>query len=199
MVLLSAYNDGFKLVNCTYADLKHAFARAQESLQLQIRFVRYQLRHGGPSHDHLHRVRDLSGIKERGQWRTDGSVRRYEAHERLQQVEARLNSELRTAAQAAPAQIRAHLLLPFLRAALDESKPERRGRALQGDKASGLSGTTSRTTRVTPLGTWDGATKSWLEPFDSALTASRCSGPSAAGLRPAGTRPRASRGAKKMP
>lgn len=98
----------------SYVDLKHAFSMAHERLELPVRIVIYQLRHGGPSHDHLHRARDLSGIKARGQWRTDGSVRRYEAHTRLQHVEARLSPKMRTAAQAAPAQVHTQML-PSLR------------------------------------------------------------------------------------
>lgn len=82
----------------------------------------------GPSHDHLYRVRDLSGIKARGQWRTDGSVLRYEAHARLQQIDARLEPKLREAAQAAPTIMKMRWL-SYLRGVLSGSKrlPNDRG------------------------------------------------------------------------
>jgi len=38
----------------------------------------YLLRHTGPSHDHLNRLRPLAEIKRRGRWASDRSVKRYE-------------------------------------------------------------------------------------------------------------------------
>ncbi|CAK0878107.1 unnamed protein product, partial [Prorocentrum cordatum] len=52
----------------------------------------YQLRHGGPSHDILNRLRSKAEVKDRGRWRGDRSVRRYEAHGRLQ-LQEKLVSE----------------------------------------------------------------------------------------------------------
>ena len=52
----------------------------------------YQLRHGGPSHDILNRLRSKAEVKDRGRWRDDRSVRRYEAHGMLQ-LQERLVSE----------------------------------------------------------------------------------------------------------
>ena len=48
----------------------------------------YQLRRGGPSADRRDSVRSLQGIKQRGRWIADSSMRRYEAAARLQKEEA---------------------------------------------------------------------------------------------------------------
>ena len=64
----------------------------------------YQLRHGGPSHDRRSRTRSLAEVKQRGRWASDTSVRRYEAHARLQQEEASLTvAQRRRAIKAAGA------------------------------------------------------------------------------------------------
>eukprot|EP00435_Cladocopium_sp_Y103_P055837 s653_g18.t1 len=46
----------------------------------------YQLRHGGATHDLTSKVRDHSGVKARGRWMTDSSVRRYTKVGRVQQL-----------------------------------------------------------------------------------------------------------------
>ncbi|CAE7387391.1 LYPLA1 [Symbiodinium microadriaticum] len=46
----------------------------------------YQLRHGGASEDLNSRVRDHVGVRERGRWRTDTSVRRYAKTGKLQKL-----------------------------------------------------------------------------------------------------------------
>ena len=43
----------------------------------------YILRHAGPSHDWLTKARSLDGIKRRGRWISDMSVRRYEKSSRV--------------------------------------------------------------------------------------------------------------------
>lgn len=45
--------------------------------------VLYQLRHSGPSHDRLHKLRSTLEVKLRGRWESDSSVKRYEAHSKL--------------------------------------------------------------------------------------------------------------------
>eukprot|EP00974_Lingulodinium_polyedra_P015541 1505344-Lingulodinium_polyedra.AAC.1 len=55
-----------------------------------MKFVLYQLRHGGPSHDRLHDLRTRGAVKDRGRWASDSSLRRYEAHARVQQVMQKL-------------------------------------------------------------------------------------------------------------
>ena len=46
-------------------------------LGLPARTCRYQLRHGGTSHDLLHKVRPKDEVTTRGLWRSDSSVKRY--------------------------------------------------------------------------------------------------------------------------
>ena len=100
---LAARRKGRMLIESTYVNMKVQFERAQETLQLPQKFVLYQIRHGGPSHDRAHRVRSMLEIKNRGQWSSDASVKRYEGHARLQQVESRLDAALARRAAAAPA------------------------------------------------------------------------------------------------
>jgi hypothetical protein len=42
--------------------------------------VPHQLRHGGPSHDALNKIRPIEAIQQRGRWRARESVRIYEKH-----------------------------------------------------------------------------------------------------------------------
>ena len=53
----------------------------------------YRLRHGGASADFAMGHRDLLGIKRRGRWRNDDSLRRYEKAVHAQAVEGRLSAE----------------------------------------------------------------------------------------------------------
>ena len=46
----------------------------------------YQLRHGGATEDLTAKHRDFAGVKSRGRWRTDQSVRRYAKIGRVQQL-----------------------------------------------------------------------------------------------------------------
>ena len=82
------------------------FERAQREIGLVEIFVLYQLRHGGPSHDRAFHSRSMMEIKARGQWLSDLSVRRYEGHARLQQVEARVPEGLRKLLMGAPDRLR---------------------------------------------------------------------------------------------
>ena len=100
---LAELRSGRMLIESSYVMMKVQFERAQEELQLPQKFVLYQIRHGGPSHDRAHRVRSMLEIKSRGQWSSDSSVKRYEGHARLQQVESRLDATLARRAAAAPA------------------------------------------------------------------------------------------------
>lgn len=81
-VWLAGHRTGCKLFSCDYNELKRSILGAWERLGLGIRFVLYQLRHGGPSHDHYYRARDLSGGRARGQWQSDTGVHRYGTHAR---------------------------------------------------------------------------------------------------------------------
>lgn len=50
----------------------------------------YQLRHGGATEDMTSKKRDFAGVKSRGRWKTDQSVRRYAKVGRVQQLLAKL-------------------------------------------------------------------------------------------------------------
>ena len=54
----------------------------------------YQLRHGGASEDLNSRSRDYGGVKQRGRWSTDKSVRRYTKVGRVQQLLNQLSPEM---------------------------------------------------------------------------------------------------------
>ena len=70
-------------------------AEAVEWMQMQeLAPCRYALRHGGASDDLLHNRRDLLGIKRRGQWVADSSLRRYAKESRLQSEVAKLHPEV---------------------------------------------------------------------------------------------------------
>ncbi|CAE8609395.1 unnamed protein product, partial [Polarella glacialis] len=84
----------------------HAFKKIWDSARLacqldQLHYVPYQLRHGGPSHDHFHRLRSMLEIKQRGRWANDKTLKRYEAGGRLQQELQKASQKLLAAAQAA--------------------------------------------------------------------------------------------------
>mmetsp|Transcript_39037 Transcript_39037/g.101052 ORF Transcript_39037/g.101052 Transcript_39037/m.101052 type:complete len:179 (+) Transcript_39037:3-539(+) len=90
------------LFKSQYPLVKKSFEIAQEKCGLvNVKYVMYQARHGGPSHDRRHKLRFLE-VKQRGRWVGDSSMRRYEAHARVQQEEGKetLEVQLRTAAAA---------------------------------------------------------------------------------------------------
>jgi len=79
-----------------YNVMKKDFETAQTAVGFkQVRYVMYQARHGGPSHDRRLRHRSLQEVQQRGRWMTTGSLHRYEAHARLQQEELKESAELR--------------------------------------------------------------------------------------------------------
>ena len=55
----------------------------------------YNLRHGGASHDSLHRRRSLDEIQKRGHWMTSTSVTRYEKHARVLREAAKMSGQSR--------------------------------------------------------------------------------------------------------
>jgi hypothetical protein len=72
----------------SHAETVEIFSTAIRQLKLEpLGTCLYALRHGGASHDLLHRRRPLEEIKKRGRWVTDSSLRRYAK-------EARLNAEV---------------------------------------------------------------------------------------------------------
>ena len=75
--------------------LRSSFKQACEELSLQqLTDHLYGLRHGGASHDLLHRRRDLLAIRERGRWVTDSSLRRYAKSTLLQKELNKVPSEV---------------------------------------------------------------------------------------------------------
>ena len=55
----------------------------------------YALRHGGASHDSLHRHRDMQQIKKQGRWKCDSSVARYNKHARVITEANKLHEKVR--------------------------------------------------------------------------------------------------------
>ena len=84
--LRSLNSPGAFLLDITYYDLVQSWQAALKAIGLpKSHAVLYQLRHSGPSHDRFYKLRPLSEVKQRGRWQADSSVRRYEAHARLNQ------------------------------------------------------------------------------------------------------------------
>ena len=70
--------DSEEVWSFTVQQLRLNYKQACAELSLQgLSDHLYGLRHGGASHDLLHRRRDLLAIRERGRWVTDSSLRRY--------------------------------------------------------------------------------------------------------------------------
>ncbi|CAE7241575.1 unnamed protein product [Symbiodinium sp. CCMP2592] len=77
-----------KVFTHTLQDFAEFTQMAANALNLQKLgpFHPYRLRHGGASHDFLHKLRDLTEIQHRGRWRSMASVRRYQKGGRLTQL-----------------------------------------------------------------------------------------------------------------
>lgn len=73
------------LFNFNMDSFREEFARCGRMLNLG-EVHPYQLRHGGATHDLTSGRRDHSGVKARGRWKTDQSVRRYAKTGRVQQL-----------------------------------------------------------------------------------------------------------------
>ena len=59
-------------------EMVEEFQTSIKNLQMShLGIVRYMLRHAAASHDLLTQKRDRSGVKDRGRWTTDSSLRRY--------------------------------------------------------------------------------------------------------------------------
>jgi len=66
------------LIDLPPGRLSHVLASIGSWLGMSPSSLLYQLRHSGPSIDFADQSRDLMGIKRRGRWRSDSSLRRYE-------------------------------------------------------------------------------------------------------------------------
>ena len=100
----------------------------------------YSLRHGGASHDALHKKRDMIEIQKRGRWRAEASVRRYQKETRAVQEVERMGDEARRYG------VKIDRLLPKLFSASPCAVPRPPGAASQ--KASAKKAPRSRTARA---------------------------------------------------
>ena len=72
------------LFNFTYLQWLESFKTAAAAVGLKEWFLSlYVLRHTGPSHDYLSKLRSLADIQRRGRWGLESSVRRYEKAARV--------------------------------------------------------------------------------------------------------------------
>ncbi|CAJ1329097.1 unnamed protein product [Effrenium voratum] len=84
-----------QLFSVKYANLRLHWEEALKAVGLTKNFaVLYQLRHSGPSHDRLHKLRTSLEVKLRGRWEADSSVKFYEAHSKLGQEFQQLPEEV---------------------------------------------------------------------------------------------------------
>ena len=161
----------------------YLWRRALEVAEVPIKYVPYQLRHGGPSHDRLMHHRSMAEIKARGRWACDHTMKRYEAHAMVQQELAALPADVRRRAEAAPARL--HAVLSTLLA-----RPGRASRALTSARLRAAA-PTARPSRRAP------SARGRPRALDASLSSSSCAapptspGPSAppGGLQRAGTTP----------
>ena len=72
----------------TLGELNLFLASASKTLNLESlgAIHAYRFRHGGASHDYHNKLRDLQGIQQRGRWKSQASVRRYQKGARLAQL-----------------------------------------------------------------------------------------------------------------
>ena len=79
---LKVHRAGMTLWPFTYPELVAKFTTATLALGLKG-LVLYQTRHSGASLDRISNRRSLTEVKQRGGWRSDRSVTRYDKHARL--------------------------------------------------------------------------------------------------------------------
>lgn len=92
---------------CSFPDLAKSFAMALHALGLtMLQLTLYTLRQGGASTDAALKARSLRAIQERGQWRRDSSVRRYQRHGRFSRVLWRTPSSIRAQEANAESELR---------------------------------------------------------------------------------------------
>jgi hypothetical protein len=83
-------NAELPLFPITASRLGYLWAREQRTLGLKKMYNLRDLRHGGPSRDRARKHRSLEEVRQRGRWGAFTTLRRYEAHARLQAEENRL-------------------------------------------------------------------------------------------------------------
>ncbi len=73
-----------KVICVDYNVFRKNLADACEFLGIShLGITPHSFRHSGPSHDRAQGHRDLFGVRQRGRWRADRSVQRYDKHGRL--------------------------------------------------------------------------------------------------------------------
>ena len=92
--LYNSRNQDELLFPFTYADYLVMFDRCRRQASLP-KMVPYQTRHSGPACDIAKGFRDRAGVKERGRWKDDRSVQRYEQRARLGQSFQQLSPALK--------------------------------------------------------------------------------------------------------
>lgn len=72
-------------------EFRKAFAKAGDAFEVPGLHP-YQMRHGGATEDLTSKTRDFQGVKTRGRWRADQSVRRYAKVGRVQQLLSKVSA-----------------------------------------------------------------------------------------------------------
>eukprot|EP00969_Alexandrium_andersonii_P325305 14373731-Alexandrium_andersonii.AAC.1 len=88
--------DQSPLFKIDYGELRKAFRDLQTTPEVGVSppYVLYQLRHGGPSHDIFTHARTVPEVQRRGRCGRPDSMKRYEAHARLQQQWQKLSADM---------------------------------------------------------------------------------------------------------
>ena len=83
------------------AQLGNLFAKEQRNLGVTSLYNLRDLRHGGPSRDRAKKFRSIEEVRQRGRWASLTTLRRYEAHARLQKEENKLPETVAAKASSA--------------------------------------------------------------------------------------------------
>ncbi|CAK0889909.1 unnamed protein product [Prorocentrum cordatum] len=98
LLTLSRQAEGKAVWGFAYYDYLKVFTMCAKSLGVNV--VPYQTRHSGASIDRESRARTLGEVKQRGGWKADSIVMKYEKHARLRHSELRHNRDLSEHLQA---------------------------------------------------------------------------------------------------
>lgn len=99
------------IFNHTNADLTAFLDHVAVKLKLEDlgKLHPYRFRHGGASHDFNAKLRDLPAIQQRGRWKSQTSVRRYQKGARLSQLFSRLSKDVQRKCKKASQDINSRL------------------------------------------------------------------------------------------
>jgi len=99
------------LIKSSYPKVKKAWEDALVKLGLGKEYaVMYQIRHTGPSWDRFKNHRSILDVKNRGGWRSNRSLKRYENHALVASHFAKLPAKIQQRALTAPSLLQARLL-----------------------------------------------------------------------------------------